>query len=104
MPFVPRSPIAKRYVRRLRADDFELPADAVRCDRGTKWGNPHSDGTRDQNIARHKVWIHTQPHLMAALHELRGRTLLCWCAPKPCHCDYLSELANGPCGAATPPA
>jgi hypothetical protein len=31
---------------------------------------------------------------MAALHELRGKDLLCWCAPGSCHADVLVELAN----------
>jgi hypothetical protein len=29
------------------------------------------------------------------LHELRGKDLVCWCAPKPCHGDVLLRLANG---------
>jgi hypothetical protein len=31
---------------------------------------------------------------MASLPELRGKTLACWCTPKPCHADVLSRLAN----------
>jgi hypothetical protein len=31
---------------------------------------------------------------MAALPELRGKDLICWCAPKPCHADVLLDLAN----------
>jgi Domain of unknown function (DUF4326) len=31
---------------------------------------------------------------MTALPELRGKTLVCWCAPLPCHGDVLVELAN----------
>ena len=26
--------------------------------------------------------------------ELRGKDLVCWCAPLPCHADILLELAN----------
>jgi hypothetical protein len=32
--------------------------------------------------------------LMQALPELRGRDLVCWCAPCACHGDVLIELAN----------
>jgi hypothetical protein len=32
--------------------------------------------------------------LMAALGELRGLVLGCWCAPRPCHGDVLVRLAN----------
>lgn len=65
--------------------------------RPTKWGNPFiidQDGTREQCIAKYRAWIVTQPDLMAALPELRGKTLGCYCAPAPCHADVLAELAN----------
>jgi hypothetical protein len=35
-----------------------------------------------------------QPALMAALHELRSKNLVYWCAPEPCHADVLLELAS----------
>jgi hypothetical protein len=31
---------------------------------------------------------------MAALPELRGKDLACWCAPERCHGQVLLELAN----------
>jgi hypothetical protein len=31
---------------------------------------------------------------MAALRELRGKDLVCWCAPDACHGDVLLVLAN----------
>jgi hypothetical protein len=60
-------------------------------------GNPFAigrDGSRDQVIAKYRAWIVRQPALMAALHELRGKNLVCWCAPERCHADVLLELAN----------
>jgi Domain of unknown function (DUF4326) len=38
---------------------------------------------------------------MTALPELRGKDLVCWCAPLACHSDVLlrlarPELQNGP--------
>ena len=63
----------------------------------SKWRNPYStqrDGTREGVVALYRRWLCDQPHLMAALSELRGRDLVCWCAPKPCHGDVLIELAN----------
>jgi hypothetical protein len=53
------------------------------------------DGTRDEVIAKHRAWICDQPDLMASLHELRGRDLVCFCAPAACHGDTLMEMANG---------
>jgi hypothetical protein len=65
--------------------------------RPSKWGNPFTigkDGTREQVIAKYREWLKSQPALMAALPELRGKILGCWCAPHPCHGDVLAELAN----------
>ncbi len=69
----------------------------VRIDRSTKWGNPFvlgRDGDRATVIAKYEEWIKTQPELLAALPELRGRSLGCHCAPLPCHGDVLMRLAN----------
>jgi Domain of unknown function (DUF4326) len=72
-------------------------ADRVYVGRPTKWGNPFvigRDGDRQTVIAKHKVWIVRQPTLTAALHELRGKDLVCWCAPEACHAETLRDLAN----------
>lgn len=73
------------------------PAEAVRIDRKSQWGNPYvvgKDGTREQVIALHAAWILTQPQLLAALPELRGKDLACWCAPYECHGQTLIAMAN----------
>jgi hypothetical protein len=65
--------------------------------RPSKWGNPFvigRDGSRADVIAKYRAWIVAQPALMNALDELRGRDLICWCAPLACHGDVLIELAN----------
>jgi len=69
-----------------------------------KWGNPfsHLEGTiaefkvatRDEAVDAYEKWIQTQPDLMNSLHELKNKTLACWCAPKRCHADVLLKLAN----------
>lgn len=77
-------------IRRERCD--------VRIDRTTKWGNPFRigpDGDRDEVCDKHSEWIMTQPHLLAALHELKNRSLGCWCKPLRCHGDTLAKLADG---------
>jgi hypothetical protein len=63
--------------------------------RPSKWGNPFVvgvHGDRDQVLQMYRDWIVKQQHLMNALHELKGKTLGCWCSPKPCHGDVLVEL------------
>jgi hypothetical protein len=66
--------------------------------RPSKWGNPYvigRDGTREQVIERYEQWLLQQPELMAALSELAGKTLGCWCAPHACHGEVLAQLAAG---------
>jgi len=66
--------------------------------RPSKWGNPFvvgKDGTRKEVIIKYLKWLKNQPELIAALPELKGKVLGCWCAPKECHGDMLARLANG---------
>lgn len=72
-------------------------AGAIYIGRGSKWGNPFRigrDSDRATVIASYEHWLRRQPHLLRALDELRGRDLVCWCAPLPCHGDLLRRLAN----------
>lgn len=65
--------------------------------RPTKWGNPFvigRNGTREQVIEKYRTWLQHQPNLIAALPELKGKVLGCWCHPAACHGDVLAELAN----------
>jgi len=59
------------------------------------WGNPFvigKDGTREEVIQKYENWIRSQPHLLAKLKELKGKTLGCWCRPYKCHGDILVKL------------
>ncbi len=70
--------------------------------RPSKWGNPFSHkagtlarfrvATRDEAIRQYEEWIRQQPLLMAALPELSGKVLGCWCRPEACHGDVLLKL------------
>lgn len=65
--------------------------------RPTKWGNPFKvgvDGTRAAVIGKYESYLRNTPKLLAALPELRGKHLECWCAPQSCHADVLLRLAN----------
>ena len=71
-------------------------ADRVYVGQPSKWGNPFvigRDGTRDKIIAKYRAWTVRQPTLLAALNELHGEYLVCWCAPEHCHAEVLVELA-----------
>lgn len=65
--------------------------------RPTKWGNPFvigRDGSRSEVIAKYERWLDSQPALVAALPELKGKRLGCWCAPAACHADVLVRRSN----------
>ena len=87
-----------------RTDD--IPLDAIYVGRPGKWGNPFKIGstlnkvgeicTREKSIRLYRFRLETMEAIGKAmpLEELRGKDLVCWCAPLPCHADILLELAN----------
>jgi hypothetical protein len=44
-------------------------------------------------IAKYERYL-SDGGLIKEVHQLRGRDLICWCAPLPCHGDVLLRLAN----------
>lgn len=83
----------------------DAPKDAVYVGRPTEWGNPftHMRGTvaafkvddRDQAIKSFEEHLNERPHLKEKIKEqLKGKDLVCWCAPLPCHADILLRIAN----------
>jgi len=75
-----------------------IPAGAVDIGRGSKWGNPFKigqNGDRASVIAKYDAWLRDRHDLLRAIGELRGKHLVCFCAPAPCHGDLLLRLANG---------
>lgn len=91
-----------------RLQRWDHPDEIVYCGRRNKehhlppspWANPihlHGDSAaaRAQALDQYRAWITTSDEgkaLLSKLPTLRGRILVCWCAPKPCHCDVLLEL------------
>ena len=75
------------------------PPDAIYIGRGSKWGNPFiidKHGSRNEVIAKYKEYILGKPELLAQLHEIKGKDLICYCAPQACHGDILVHMANNP--------
>lgn len=72
--------------------------------RGSKWGNPYTHlpskiaeyqvRTRRESIIKYYEWIQGQPSLLAAIPELLGHKLGCYCSPHLCHGDILALLAD----------
>ena len=68
----------------------------------SKWHNPFriDENAPDKNKERQRVltefriYLSNQPELLKQIHELKDKTLGCWCKPLPCHGDVLAELAD----------
>lgn len=80
--------------------------DGVRMiDRDTRFGNQFrlkEDGgeyTREESVAQYESWfkekVQSDDDFRAAVEELRGETLGCWCKPKPCHGDVILAYLRG---------
>jgi hypothetical protein len=70
---------------------------SVYIGRPSKWGNPFPMGEekdREQVIAKFEQYLMNSPELLAQIGELKGKDLVCFCAPKACHGDILLRLAN----------
>ncbi len=86
------------FKRQAHLDYYDESQRLGRCvliHRPTKWGNPFligRDGDRPTVVAKYRVWLPTQPQLMASLGELVDKDLWCFCTPLLCHGNPLIEL------------
>lgn len=79
-----------------------MPADTVKVDRSTRWGNPFRPTASvpvEKTIEKFVGWLENDPAGMElarrAREELKGKNLACWCAlAGPCHADVLLRIAN----------
>lgn len=75
-----------------------IPEGAVYVGRPSKYGNPYvigPHGTRKQVVSKYALSLLDNLKLVEDIRkELKGKDLVCWCAPEPCHADVLMEIAN----------
>lgn len=61
---------------------------------GSKWQNPFKVKT-PQDLSKilkdYENYV-CNGKLYKQLHELKGKTLVCWCYPEPCHATVLKKL------------
>jgi len=104
-----------RRIQLSRKKGWRMPANTIKVDRTTKWGNPFlvgTDGTRaecvrlfelmlggwlclsrapalpDAQLAYRKIVKRDRRHLV-------GKNLACWCPlDQPCHADLLLKVAR----------
>lgn len=76
----------------------DAPKDAVYIGRPSPWGNPfqiQGNHTREQVVETYRDHVENNPELQKLIKQnLRGKDLVCFCAPKACHGDVLLEIAN----------
>ena len=86
-----------------------IPKDALNCARPGPWGNPirmrgRSAVERERVVAEYTLRVHRGEIDVRGIGtserdwQTNLRTapaLVCWCAPEPCHCDVLANIADG---------
>ena len=79
-----------------------VPFGAEYVGRPSKFGNPFTigrDGSREEVIQKFEAWLfvadeNSSPPMLITiddLHSLRGKDLVCWCAPEACHAQILMK-------------
>ena len=85
-------------VYNLKKGKDKIPQGAVYVGRPSKYGNPFvvgKDGTRQEVIEKYREYVEDRLAEDSGWCEpLRGKDLICFCAPLPCHADVLLEYAN----------
>lgn len=70
----------------------------VLIDRSTPFGNPYKigvDGDRKEVLRKYADTQLSEPQFVEHVQSaLGGKTLVCHCAPLPCHGLYLARIAN----------
>lgn len=59
------------------------------------WANPFKVTQNETNevvCKKYENFIRNKPELLAKLPNLVGKSLACWCVPKPCHTQVLIKL------------
>lgn len=118
-PTAPATQTPPVRVQLSRAAGWRMPANTVKVDRTTCWGNPYRVGVpvdldmaarwgfrlrftqRQARDNAHAVALFSSLFLGGDLasevvrRDLRGKNLACWCpAGEPCHADVLLRIAN----------
>lgn len=102
-----------KRIQLSRRKGWMMPANTVKVDRTTKWGNPFvvgEHGTRAECVYLFKMLLNglicitknntkaQEKYLEMARRDreqLRGKNLACWCPlDAPCHADALLMMSN----------
>ena len=88
----------KQRVPKVYNKKKPYPQNCIYVGRPTKFGNPFvigQDGSREEVIEKFEQWVKSNPKLIKEIKDkLRGKDLVCFCAPLACHADVLLKIAN----------
>ena len=65
--------------------------------KASKWANPFKvtdECSLEESLDKYIDYI-VQTGLIYDIHELKGKTLGCWCTSSKCHATILCEIADG---------
>ena len=101
---VPKIKHSTRVVH-FKKEEYDIYIGRLPGGKFNKWAYPKElrdsfpKGTpRREIIEAYRDYVLSKPELLNDLHELRDKTLGCWCKPsKSCHGDILVELISKYC-------
>lgn len=86
----------KLYNKKL--DKGKIPSEAVYIGRPSPWGNPWlmlNEKYRNAVCELYEEYLQEHPELIQQIKkQLKGKDLVCFCAPKRCHGDTILRIAN----------
>lgn len=78
--------------------DKNAPKNSIYVGRPSPFGNPfkmNSEEERNEVCDKYEKYVNSNPQLIEKIkRELKGKHLVCYCAPKRCHADTLLRIAN----------
>lgn len=98
-----------KRIQLKRTKGWRMPANTVKVDRSTRWGNWFTIGSEHEShlgqpfeiqdlkhsLQCFRYWCQKTVGHKAIQEALRGKNLACWCRHgAPCHADVLLEIAN----------
>jgi len=85
----------------LRVSDYDVYIGRAGRGQDGYFGNPfplQNGESRGATIERYRKYFYnrlkTDPEFFRRVHELKGKTLGCFCKPHACHGDVIAEYLN----------
>lgn len=79
-------------------EDFDVYIGRAGMGMGGYFGNPFTSGTRSEKLKKFEEYliqrIENDKKFRENVKKLHGKTLGCFCKPKPCHGDILLKYAK----------